>query len=640
MRNPLTISEVARLLRRFEEEETAGDIDWRTIKCRAEDTLWTMLTKQAPHDPRADAGARTVKDQGFQEFGRWCLRKYGKMPCAKLAEDLIECLAIRHDRSVEQIGQLLPQAACVLFDSGEELPSPDGPCTSVSSPESPTMSMPDPHLRTSSEIRSSIGKFAQYLHDYYRLIQQLPQCPGATTSETEKRTARLAIDILELGTTIEPYLVALNINDWNEYQVDVWYLPVLSVIESQINRWSWGFILQPDGKEQIDAKYENHKEKYYVNLLQFGRGWMTAYRVDPNSVPTPHPGARHSAKLAEDEKLKASLLSVGEVVRSLEVGTAFEAFAILQQAALYSPCLGPDRAWVEESEKMALAKAVDALCRLSILEVQEGDARQNQDEPDADGPPAELMKEVQETLENHGRIMRGIAHRNQLIRQDDQRMPDTTNIGGLRTCLDQVEELKTQVTAAPLGSSDAHFLLMRRWQKIEATPGYRELLLYINAEFGMEVGTEAIKQVEARLAKLRQTTLVEVRFLSLVEAAHILRDETPAPADAPDPAKTRHPHSVVSSQADYGRAKGALAATDGSNYAGLLKLDEDKGIIANLEKLPSGKWRYTLVGVTDDEHSEFVAKIAALEAEHKANQRRANKANAEARKNRTKNNEP
>jgi hypothetical protein len=48
--------------------------------------------------------------------------------------------------------------------------------------------------------------------------------------------------------------------------------------------------------------------------------------------------------------------------------------------------------------------------------------------------------------------------------------------------------------------------------------------------------------------------------------------------------------------------------------------------------LPNGKYRYKLVGVSQEEHRLFEEKIAKLEADHKKNWAHGANVNAEARK--------
>jgi hypothetical protein len=76
--------------------------------------------------------------------------------------------------------------------------------------------------------------------------------------------------------------------------------------------------------------------------------------------------------------------------------------------------------------------------------------------------------------------------------------------------------------------------LARRELVMANAPGFSEFQMHLNAELGMPISSEALNEVERRLARRLRKSFDDVRRLSLVEAVAILnRPEAPtAPSSA------------------------------------------------------------------------------------------------------------
>ena len=119
---PLTISEMAELLRIGEEEETPEEREWRTTRIASDEDFEFLRTSEVDlPDHRHECLRRCVADAGFQTFGRWCSVRFDRGPSARMAKTLIEALAIRHDRTIQEIGGLRPDEACALYEGKIEV---------------------------------------------------------------------------------------------------------------------------------------------------------------------------------------------------------------------------------------------------------------------------------------------------------------------------------------------------------------------------------------------------------------------------------------------------------------------------------------------------------------------------------------
>lgn len=120
------MGEMARLLRILEEDVSREELDRRATVVYPDGVDMARVLERADRlgrrpDRRSEATRGCAADAGFQTFGRWCVAQHDCGPAAWIASELIEALAIRHDRSPDEIGRLRPEEACALWE-GAALP--------------------------------------------------------------------------------------------------------------------------------------------------------------------------------------------------------------------------------------------------------------------------------------------------------------------------------------------------------------------------------------------------------------------------------------------------------------------------------------------------------------------------------------
>jgi hypothetical protein len=119
-------------------------------------------------------------------------------------------------------------------------------------------------------------------------------------------------------------------------------------------------------------------------------------------------------------------------------------------------------------------------------------------------------------------------HQLETLRQSDP-LPDPSEltIGGLARIVWDIEKLHEAAGASREAwdgkyTWDVSDRLVRRMNVMNKAPGFSEFLVYLNAEIGMPVIPEALKEVERRLARRLRQSFEDVRRLKLVEAVAIL----------------------------------------------------------------------------------------------------------------------